>query len=73
MLFPNIEAEKARNGLKTDAMLAAKLEVSPRTVSNWMSGKTDIPATYLVRMANMWECSTDYLLGRTKHPTIEAS
>lgn len=38
---------------------------SPTTVKNWQSGKTEIPASKIIVMANLFNVSTDYLLGRT--------
>lgn len=62
MKYPNIEAERARHGLNADD-LAQQLGVSRKTLYNWTeNGK--IPATALVRMADIFQCSVDYLLGR---------
>lgn len=30
----------------------------------------NIPTSVLIDMANIFECSTDYLLGRTRIPTV---
>lgn len=61
-MFPNINAERARLGW-TLSDLADHLGVSLGTVKNWMSGTTKIPATKIVDMAMLFNCSTDYLLG----------
>lgn len=61
-MFPNINAEMARFGL-TNKTLADKLDVSEKTITNWKSGKTDIPSTKLIEMSRMFGVSTDYLLG----------
>lgn len=61
MLFPNIEAERARYNT-TKKQLAEKLEVSSRTVDNWLKGRTEIPSSALIKMALLWNCSIDYLL-----------
>ena len=47
MLFPNIEAERARRGL-TKSELAKRLNVSDATLKNWMYGKTEIPISKIV-------------------------
>ena len=60
--YPNIEAERARNGISNDA-LAEKLGVSRKTLYNWID-KGNIPATALIQMADTFNCSIDYLLGR---------
>ena len=64
-MFPNINAECARAGM-TKADLAEKLGVSYATFRNWMRGKGEIPASKLVTMSELFNCSTDYLLGVKK-------
>lgn len=59
---PNIKAEMARNNM-TNKTMAAELGVSDKTVSNWKSGKTDIPSEKLIAMARLFGVTTDYLLG----------
>lgn len=61
-MFPNIEAERGRLKISQE-YLAQILGVSPRTFTNWMGGKTDIPATALIKMAQLFHCPVDYLLG----------
>lgn len=61
-MFPNIEAERARLKM-SQQYLAECLGVSVRTLSNWMGGKTEIPCSAITRMAKLFGCSTDYLLG----------
>jgi DNA-binding XRE family transcriptional regulator len=64
MKYPNIEAERARNAMTKSAMAKA-IGVSTDTVNNWQSEKTEIPASKIVALANLFEVTTDYLLGRT--------
>lgn len=60
MLYPNIEAERARNGLSYEEM-AKRLGVSRKTIYNWLiSG--NIPQQKLIDMGNLFGCSIDYLL-----------
>ena len=60
MLYPNIEAERARNGLSYEEM-ARRLGVSRKTIYNWLiSG--NIPQKKLIDMGNLFGCSIDYLL-----------
>lgn len=61
-MYPNIDAERARRGMSR-AQLAIYLEVSESTMKNWMHGKTEIPVSKLIKMANFFNCTTDYLLG----------
>lgn len=63
MKYPNIDAERARNGISNDD-LAEQLGVSRKTLYNWMD-KGNIPTSALIQMAETFECSIDYLLGRT--------
>ena len=60
MTYPNINAERVRNGLTMDAF-AQKLGVSRKTVYNWMV-RGDIPQSKLEAMSEMFNCSIDYLL-----------
>lgn len=61
-MFPNIHAERVRLDM-TSTQLAAHLDVTDKTLRNWLSGKTEMPVTKLVEMAKLFHCSTDYLLG----------
>lgn len=65
MVFNNIEAERARKGLPKDA-LASKIGVSTKTYYNWLNGTNPIPSTALLKMADIFGVSIDYLLGRDK-------
>ena len=64
MRYPNIEAERARNGM-TKEKFASLLGISVSTVKNWQNGRTEIPASKIIMMAILFNVSTDYLLGRT--------
>lgn len=65
MLYNAIEAERARNSL-TKEELAKEIGVSNKTYYNWLSGVSPIPSTALIKMANMFNVSIDYLLGRNQ-------
>lgn len=62
MMYPNIEAERARAGM-TKAGLASAVGVSVGTIKNWQSGRTEIPANKIVILASIFGVSADYLLG----------
>lgn len=48
--------------------VAEKLSVSQDTISLWENDKS-LPATeYLPQLADIFDVSVDYLLGRTKEP-----
>ena len=60
MFYPNIAAERAKRKMSVDSM-ADLLGVTRKTVYNWeTSGK--IPQTALEKMAQIFNCSIDYLL-----------
>lgn len=61
-MYPNIDAERARNGMNK-VMFAEKLGVSYSTLKSWMAGRTEIPASKLIEMAQMFNVTSDYLLG----------
>ena len=61
-MFPNISAELGRHGM-TITSLSAQLNVSRKTVSNWLNGKSEIPVSALIKMSQMFGCTTDYLIG----------
>lgn len=63
MLYPNIEAERARNGM-TKESLSEALGVNRKTYYNWVT-KGNIPKEKLEKMADLFNVSLDYLLGRT--------
>lgn len=45
--------------------IAAILGIDQRAYSIYETGKRDIPVRYLVKLADYYGVSTDYLLGRT--------
>lgn len=59
-----IRSERARLGLSQDD-LAEKLGVSRQSIINWEQGDVDLKASVVVAMAELFSCSTDYLLGCT--------
>ena len=63
MLYPNINAERSRRKLTIEE-LAKALGVTRKTVYNWMV-HVNIPQSKLEKMAEMFDCSIDYLLQRS--------
>ena len=59
--FKNIEAERARNGLSI-LSLSNELGISDKTYRNWQAPNGDIPASKLLEMSKLFNCSIDYLL-----------
>ena len=64
MVYPNIEAERARNGMSVED-LTRLLGVCRKTYHNWIR-KGQIPQKKLEHMAEIFNVSSDYLLGRIK-------
>lgn len=56
----NIEAERGRLLLTKEA-ISKRLNISTKTYNAYISGKA-IPSDVLLAMADMFGCSTDYLL-----------
>ena len=48
--------------------LAEYLNCSQRVYSNYELGQRDIPTDVLIRLANFYHVSIDYLLGQTSNP-----
>lgn len=63
----NIEAERSRLGY-TKAEVSEKLNITQNTYNRYLRGG-DIPSDVLVKMASMFHCTTDYLLGLSTKPT----
>ena len=68
-MYPNIEAERARNGMTLE-QLANILGVTRKTVYNWIA-KGDIPQSKLESMSEVFHCSIDY--GRKRNGKPEHS
>lgn len=68
-IFRNMEAERARHG-QTREDVAVYLGVTRRTYLNWMNGKSEIPCSAIIKLAHLWQTSTDYLLGLTDFPVV---
>jgi transcriptional regulator with XRE-family HTH domain len=59
--FRNIEAERARRGW-TQEELCSRLDISQKTYWNWMHGKTSIQSAKIIRMCELFDVTSDYLL-----------
>ena len=54
----------------TQTKLAGILHCSQRVYSNYERGELDIPTDILIRLADYYQVSVDYILGRTDNPTL---
>lgn len=66
--YPNIEAERVRNNLTQDA-ISNMLGVERKSYYNWLN-KGNIPVNVLIQLSDIFDCSVDYLLGRTRNPVL---
>lgn len=48
----------------SQSVLAQKIGVSQKAIDYWERGINEPKATYIVRLADFFDISTDYLLGR---------
>ena len=62
--YPRIKNLREDSDLKQKD-LAAYLNCSQVSYSYYEIGKRDIPTSTLIRLAEFYKCSTDYLLGLT--------
>ena len=60
----NLASERIRLGL-TQEQLAEKLGTNTRSINHYENGKLLMPPQVLGAAADLFGCSTDYLLGRT--------
>lgn len=51
--------------------LADELEVSRDSVKDWEAGRTPIKSTLLISMADIFDCSLDYLMARSNERLIK--
>ena len=63
-MLVNVEAERARQGL-TKAATAKTLGVSQKSYMAYVTENRPIPSDTLIKMAQLFGKSTDYLLGLT--------
>ena len=48
--------------------IADVLGIDQRVYSNYETGKREIPTRYVIKLADFYKTSTDYILGRTNTP-----
>ncbi len=52
----------------TQQYVAAYLHIQQNTYSQYETGKRQLPLEVLVKLADLYNTSTDYILGRTCNP-----
>lgn len=64
MIFPNIRNLREDKD-KTQIQLAEYLHIKQTTYSKYELGKVNIPIEVFLKLADYYDVSVDYLLGRT--------
>ena len=65
--YPNIEAERARSGLSQEQLIEHLGYKERKSYYTWLTSG-NIPTSVLIKMSDLFDCSVDYLLGRTRNP-----
>ncbi len=68
-MYPRIRALREDRDL-TQREMGELLSCSQRVYSNYERGDVDIPTSVLIRLADFYSVSVDYLLGRTNNPKV---
>lgn len=69
MVFHNLRSIREDHDIK-QRELAAHLNVSQNTYSQYENGVIALTAEVLIKLADYYNCSVDYLLDRTNDPTF---
>lgn len=69
MKYVRVE-ELRKKGKYTQADLAAVLGVNYRTYAHYEKGDRDMSPEVLIKLADFYQVSIDYLLGRTDNPAL---
>ena len=72
MYYPRLKDLREDNDLKQKE-IAAFLGIDQRVYSNYETGKREIPVHLLLKLAEYYHTSTDYILGLTDDPYTERS
>ena len=65
--YPRIKDLREDNDL-TQAKIAELLFITQQQYSLYEKGYRDIPTTHVIKLADFYKTSTDYILGRTNNP-----
>ncbi len=69
MVYKNLRSIREDNDIK-QRELAKVLHVSQNTYSQYETGTIELTASILIKLANYYQCSVDYLLDRTDDPSF---
>lgn len=71
MTFPERLKQLRTDAHMTQRQLAEKAGVANESVWSWENGRTDPSGFYLCCLADVFGCTTDYLLGRSEKKNAE--
>ena len=72
MEYPNVCALCEEGGFETGrSTFAGYLQISRGSYTNYEIGARGIPAEVFIKLADYYNVSVDYLMGRTKNPKKE--
>ena len=69
LVYENIRGLREDRELN-QAEIAAMLGVAQNTYSQYETGKIELTAPILLKLADYYHVSVDYLLGRTRNPEL---
>lgn len=55
---------------KSQAEIASALGITQQIYSNYEIGRNDLPLRHLLALANLYDVSTDYILGRSVYQKV---
>lgn len=67
MIFPRLKDLREDHDL-VQKEVAAYLGIDQRVYSNYETGKRELPTRFVIALADFYNTSTDYVLGRTSNP-----
>lgn len=69
-MFNKILRQERKNLNLTQEQLSKKINTSRQNITNWETGYSIPSIELLTKLADFFECSTDYLLGKSSYKNI---
>lgn len=66
-LFPARFADIMKEKNVNQSELSRKTGISNQAISNWLAGKSEPLVSFVWRLADFFDCSVDYLIGRSDY------
>ncbi len=64
MYYPRLK-DLREDAEQNQTAIASLLGIDQRVYSTYETGKREIPARYVIKLADYYKTTTDYILGRT--------